>query len=241
MKIKICWLTRIEDVGFANVLRPDYVGFVFAGGRRRVTLEQAGELGKALDSSINKVGVFVNAELSFMEELCKQGIIDVIQLHGEETPDTVKQLQEQVGYPVIKAVKIAGGQNVPEIVSDDGCQNPAMEEVDKWPCDYLLLDTLPGKPVNAVSLPAPEQVPAGGTGELFDHALIPPLHHPFFLAGGLNPSNVFQVLEALQARGIWPFAVDVSSGVEQNHVKSYELMQQFINEVNRFKKGSIQL
>ena len=84
-KIKICGLKRSEDVDYVNTYQPDYVGFVFAGKKRKITYDQAKELKKGLLSSIQVVGVFVNEDISFVEKLVKNDVIDLVQLHGQET------------------------------------------------------------------------------------------------------------------------------------------------------------
>jgi len=104
MKIKICGLFRREDIDCANEARPDYVGFVFAESRRRVTYEAAREFKKRLDSRVKSVGVFVNAEIADIERLFGDDVIDIAQLHGDESADYVNALKQRCGVPVIKAV-----------------------------------------------------------------------------------------------------------------------------------------
>ena len=89
-KIKICGLKRSEDVDYVNTYQPDYVGFVFAGKKRKITYDQAKELKKGLLSSIQVVGVFVNEDISFVEKLVKNDVIDLVQLHGQETNEYIK-------------------------------------------------------------------------------------------------------------------------------------------------------
>ena len=84
-KVKICGLTRIEDIQCANRIQPDYIGMVFyEKSKRAVTMEQAASLKAELDKSIKAVGVFVNNEINFIARLAQADIIDVIQLHGDE-------------------------------------------------------------------------------------------------------------------------------------------------------------
>jgi phosphoribosylanthranilate isomerase len=120
-KIKICGLTRMEDIDAVNNALPDYIGFVFAPSRRRVDEKMAALLKERLDGRIKTVGVFVNQEVLFISGL--KGIIDIAQLHGDEDGDYIKRVREH--YPVIKAVGIE--KTLP----------PLPEEV-----DYLLFDTL---------------------------------------------------------------------------------------------------
>lgn len=169
-KIKICGLSRIEDIEAANRYKPDYIGFVFAeGSKRRVTKEQAALLKSALDPAILAVGVFVNAPLSEVQELCREKIIDIVQLHGDEDEGYLSELKNTISNPIIKAVRV---QSAEQLISADGL-----------PCDALLLDSF-----NA------EQY--GGTGKAFDYTVIPNLKHSFFLAGGLNADNLTAAIDA---------------------------------------------
>jgi len=107
MKIKICGLFRNQDIEYANIAKPDYIGFVFAESRRKVTPGKASELKKNLDKNIKSVGVFVNQDKNFIAQLVENKIIDVIQLHGNEDNKYISDLRELAGnIPVIKAVTI---------------------------------------------------------------------------------------------------------------------------------------
>ena len=108
MKIKICGLFRACDIEYVNEILPDYIGFVFAKSKRQVPLEHARFLKSRLDPQIKAVGVFVDAELAFIEEVLQEGIIDMVQLHGSETEDYI----EQINAPVIKAIRI--GDPIPQ-------------------------------------------------------------------------------------------------------------------------------
>ena len=96
-KIKICGLTRLEDIEAANALLPDYIGFVFwERSKRNLTKEQARDLKSSLDSRIKAVGVFVDAEIDFIADLVSCGIIDVAQLHGSENEEYIKRLRDKI-------------------------------------------------------------------------------------------------------------------------------------------------
>jgi len=192
VKIKICGLTRREDVEAANVLLPDYIGFVFAESKRRVTPAQAAALKRLLRPEITTVGVFVNAPASDILHLAVTSTINAIQLHGTEDEAFVREVKRRTPLPIIKAV---------------GIRQPGDAQAwDASAADFLLLDN-----------------PRGGSGQPFDWQAIGPLRKPFFLAGGLNPANVAQAIQATH-----PFAVDVSSGVETNGVKDTEKMCAFM-------------
>ena len=102
--IKICGLQREIDIEYANALKPDFIGFVFAESRRRITNAQALELKRRLDPSIKSVGVFVNADQDEISELCQSGVIDLIQLHGDEDNDYIGALKARVTNPIIKSL-----------------------------------------------------------------------------------------------------------------------------------------
>jgi phosphoribosylanthranilate isomerase len=162
-KIKICGLTRLQDIDIVNECLPDYIGFVFAPGRRQVTYDRAAAMKARLDCRIKAVGVFVNAGFGKIARLCRDEVIDLVQLHGDEDERYIAGLKERVAVPIIKAVRV-----------QDPAQVLAAEAL---PCDYLLLDTY-------------HKDAYGGTGAAFDYSLIPPLQKPFFLAGGLNAENI---------------------------------------------------
>lgn len=105
-KIKLCGLSRLEDIEIANELQPDYVGFVFAPeSKRYVTPAQAKELRGALSKEILAVGVFVNEDYKAVAELLNAGIIDVAQLHGGETDAYIQILRAKTNKPIIKTFK----------------------------------------------------------------------------------------------------------------------------------------
>ncbi len=106
-RIKLCGLRRPEDIEAANLLLPEYVGFVFApGSRRYISPEQAGELKGLLDKRILAVGVFADEAPERIAELLNRGVIDAAQLHGGEDDDAVLRLKRLTGKPVIKAFRI---------------------------------------------------------------------------------------------------------------------------------------
>lgn len=126
VKVKFCGLKRPCDIAWANELHPDYAGFVFAGTKRRVSDETAAALRRELDPSIPAVGVFVDDELPHMESLVKKGVIQLIQLHGQEEDALVQQLQTELGVPVIKAFSIANQDDIKRALESRA--------------DYILLD-----------------------------------------------------------------------------------------------------
>ena len=94
------------DIEYANRVKPDLVGFIFANTRRKISPAQAKQFREALDAEIPAVGVFVNEDISVITSLVQNGCIDMIQLHGEEDADYIRRLREICDVPVIKAVKV---------------------------------------------------------------------------------------------------------------------------------------
>ena len=164
-KIKICGLKRLEDVEIVNKYKPDFVGFVFADSKRKVTLNLARQMKQNLDDSIQSVGVFVDAAIDEILEIHEQGIIDMAQLHGSESEDYIEKLKKKSNdqLKIINAIEM-----------DD---EKDLLEYDNSIADYLLLDS--GK----------------GSGKTFDWRLIrKDLKKEFFLAGGLNYQNISQAI-----------------------------------------------
>ena len=106
MKIKICGLTREEDIRIVNDVRPDYVGFVFAGNKRKVDEAQAARVRQLLDENIPAVGVFVDAPIEQIYRLVKAKTVQLVQLHGNEDEDYITALNESCNVPVIKAFSV---------------------------------------------------------------------------------------------------------------------------------------
>lgn len=126
-KIKLCGLSRPCDIEIANQLKPDYIGFVFAPkSKRYVTPETAGKLKKLLNPAIQAVGVFTDADLCLISSLLSQNIIDIVQLHGKEKEDTIKELRLLTKKPVIRAYQIQTQADI--------------EQAKQSIADYILLD-----------------------------------------------------------------------------------------------------
>lgn len=159
-RIKLCGLTRPEDIEAANALMPEYTGFVFAKkSRRYVDPDGAAALRAMLAPGIRAVGVFVREPPEKVAELLDQGIIDIAQLHGGEDDGYIARLRALTDRPIIQAFRIDGPADVARAL-----QSPA---------DAILLDS-----------------GAGGTGTVFDWSLLRDIRRPWFLAGGLDPENV---------------------------------------------------
>ncbi len=195
-RIKICGLKTIADVLAVNEVKPDYAGFVFAQSTRQISEELASELKKELAPGIVPVGVFVNEDREKILRLCERKVIEIIQLHGEEDEEYIAALKSRVQNPVIKAVRVRS--------TEDIHRAGAMES------EYLLLD-------------AYHEREYGGSGVKFDWSLIPAIGKPFFLAGGINSSNVLDAIRRYQ-----PYGIDVSTGVETEGSKDPVKLRQLI-------------
>ncbi|MCL2148375.1 MAG: phosphoribosylanthranilate isomerase [Methanomassiliicoccaceae archaeon] len=159
-RIKICGLSRAEDVEYANICMPDYVGFVFAPSKRRVSAEQAGALRRLLAPGIASVGVFVNEDIREVARICEAGTIDMIQLHGDEGAGYIRSLRGMVGAPVIKAVPVG--------------EELALPDADP---DYFMFDALSADV-------------RGGGGRAFRWDALKGHPGDYFLAGGIDNGNV---------------------------------------------------
>ncbi len=216
IKIKICGLKRFEDVGFVNAVKPDYVGFVFAGSKRKIDFDTAKKLKSELSKDILAVGVFVNEEIEYITRLVSEHVIDIIQLHGDEDEEYIEALKKQIenhggntkkSITIIKAIRV----KTPEQVLKTAKIN----------VNYLLLDAF-------------RKDAYGGCGVVFDHSLIPKLDKPYFLAGGISSDNVIGILADLKGKGKLPYCIDVSSSVETDGFKDFAKIKEIVKMVHEF-------
>lgn len=171
-KVKLCGLTRLCDIETANLLKPDYIGFVFAPkSKRYISKETAYQLKQQLDSSILAVGVFVNEKPEIIADLLNEDIIDLAQLHGTENEIYITELRKRANKPIIQAFRI----DTPEDAV----------AAEKSSADYILLDS-----------------GTGGTGTTFDWTLLKNIKRPYFLAGGLTPENIGTAVKTLSPYGV---------------------------------------
>ena len=117
-RVKICGIKRPEDVEIVNELRPDYIGFVFAQeSKRYLPFEKAREFRERLDSSIRVVGVFLGVDPKIVASVANQGVIDVIQYHGDEGAGVIERLKAFTDMPVIQAFKVTSKEDVARAVA----------------------------------------------------------------------------------------------------------------------------
>lgn len=191
--VKICGLTTSEDLAAAVDAGTRYVGFnFFAKSPRFVDLDKAAGLAAEVPVGVAKVALVVNADDAFLDDLTAQVAIDMIQLHGQETPERVAEIKARYGLPVIKAIGIAGPEDVVKI------------DVYARVADQLLIDAKAPK----------DAVLPGGNGVPFDWSLLANKKYwtvPWMLAGGLTVDNVAEAIRLTGAK-----QVDLASAVESS-------------------------
>lgn len=199
MKIKFCGIRRLEDVAAVNLCQPDYMGMILSGGfRRSISQEQAQRLVQEKSDAIAAVGVFVNESSEIICRMAEQLHLQVIQLHGNESAEQIQTLQQKIGLPVWKALRIGTLEE--------------LEAAGTNPADCLILEGKTGADI-------------GGTGVCADWELLArhSWNRSFFLAGGLQPENVLEAIVTVS-----PTGVDFSSGIEEDGVKSLRRMKQLM-------------
>lgn len=202
-KIKICGLRRIEDIEYVNEVKADFAGFILSPKFwRYIAPEQVKILRKNVPSSTKIVGVVVDEDINYVASLINDGTIDIAQLHGSENEDYIKKLRLLTSDRAVIT-------KVFIIKSDEDIKKAKASSA-----DYVLLDS------------------GTGTGNTFDWTIIRDIGRDYFLAGGLNPSNVGEAVLKYH-----PFAVDVSSGVETEKVKDSEKIKLFAQAVRSNTKA----
>ncbi|MNR77965.1 N-(5'-phosphoribosyl)anthranilate isomerase [compost metagenome] len=209
-RIKICGLTRPQDVQSAIEAGADAVGFVFyPKSPRYIAAAAAGQLIAQIPPFVTAVGLFVNPTLEEVQALIAQSPISLLQFHGDETPELCAAIAQAVQRPFIRAIRVKEGMQPADLL--------------KYESDYraastlftgLLLDTYTDS--------------YGGSGKGFDWSLIPENIAPrVVLSGGLSAQNATDAV-----LGVRPYAVDISSGVEQDKgIKDAAKIRAFIAAV----------
>lgn len=203
--VKICGLSEPETLRAACENGARFVGFVFyPPSPRAVTIDTAYELARQVPTGVRSVGLFVDPSDVFLDQVTGAVQLDMIQLHGNETPQRITEIKQRTHMPVMKAIRVAS--------RDDLADLDAIERA----ADWILFDA---KPAGA-DLP-------GGTGERFDWNILKGLNFdkPWMLSGGLDAGNAAEALSTLS-----PTAVDISSGVESTRgVKDASKIKDFLD------------
>ena len=168
-KIKICGLTRMEDADWANELLPDYVGLMFAESRRRITPETAARIAGDIDHAVKRVGVFVNPTMDEIQDVLDTCPLDILQLHGEESP----AFCEKTGMPVWKAFRM----RTPKV----------LEELDAYNVDAYILDGWHPDSHGGTNTTFPWE-----WAQRYDFK-----DKKVILAGGLTPQNVTEAIQRI--------------------------------------------
>lgn len=209
VRAKICGVSRPEAVEAAVAGGARWVGLVFyPRSPRSVGPELAAQLARMVPTGVRTVGLFVEPGDDWLESVVTRVPLDLLQLHGEETPGRVREVRAAWGIPVIKAVRVGSAEDVEAAAAYAAV------------ADMLLFDARP--PAKVASLP-------GGNGIPFDWSLLAgrTWSRPWMLSGGLTADNVEEAVRATGAE-----AVDVSSGVEDRpgH-KDPALVRRFLDAV----------
>ncbi len=211
MHVKFCGFTQLSDVHTAVQLGADAVGLVFyPPSPRAVTMAQAQVLTAAVPAFVSVVALVVNMSQDEMTELAHNVSFDIIQFHGDETPELCQQLASSVNKRWIKALRINADQDTAASVNAQ-------------------IDQFAAAGASSILLDAYHQHKYGGTGARFDWNLIPQDSAlPIVLAGGLDAKNVAATVE------LPIYAVDVSGGIEQDKgKKDAAKMRAFMKAVKR--------
>jgi phosphoribosylanthranilate isomerase len=210
VRVKICGLTRPGDVDAVARAGAAYAGLVFfPQSPRALTPDRAREVALAAPSGLARVALFVDADDAAIEAVLESVPIDLLQLHGSESPERVDEVRSRFGLPVIKALGVAGEGDLAALAEHGRA------------ADMLLVD----------AKPAPGAARPGGNGLAFDWRLIAGRRWPvpWILAGGLTPENVAEAIRLTGAR-----QVDVSSGVEMAPgIKDSDRIAAFTRAVRR--------
>lgn len=188
VRVKICGITRLEDALDAVAQGADAIGLVFyEGSPRNVTISQAAEIVNQIPAFVSTVGLFVNAESSFIREVISKVKLDLLQFHGDETASECAAFS----HPFIKAIRVKSDTNLVQYAADFSAAKA------------LLLDSY-------------AEGVAGGTGQVFDWNLIPKkLAKPVILAGGLTADNVARAISLVKPYAVdVSGGVEASKGIK---------------------------
>ena len=208
--VKFCGLTSVKDINLAASMGARYAGFVFfEKSPRSLTFEMGRKLALEAPIGLAKVALVVNPKFSYLDELISQVPIDMIQLHGSESPKIVHDVRKRYGLPVMKAIGISSESDLKKVKSY--CEV----------CDQILFDA---KPSSKDALP-------GGNGLQFDWSVLAnkKWSKPWMLAGGLNAANVEKAVKVTNARQL-----DLSSSIELSPgIKDPEKIQDFMQALEQ--------
>lgn len=211
MRIKVCGLTRREDVDLCLSLGIDALGLIFADSPRQISIESSFDLLGNIPPFISRVAVVANPEENLLKDIIAIDLFDYIQFHGDESPEIV----EDSPLKTIKSINIGFGQSIASIE----------RSIEKYiGADYFLFDTKTGKQ-------------QGGTGKTFDWNIFKCLkiNKPFILAGGLGPDNIRKAMEMIEMP-----VVDINSKIEKRPgVKDENLLRKTLKVIDEYKRKRV--
>ena len=201
-KLKVCGMKYPDNIQRLIELKPDFIGFIFYDKSKRYVNNELEIKKLGIPKSIKKVGVFVNSTIEEILEKVKTFKLDIVQLHGDESPDFCKKLK-QSGMKITKAFQI-----------DEAFKFTGLEPYDEI-CDYFLFDT--------------KTKLYGGSGNKFNWQLLKKYinEKPFFLSGGIDLKDVDEIKKL---KNLDLYSIDINSKFEISPgVKDIEKIQKFMD------------
>jgi phosphoribosylanthranilate isomerase len=205
LKLKICGMKDPDNTRLVALLKPDYLGFIFYHGSPRNFTGFIDLSNNVIPAEIGRVGVFVNEQPETVLKKVEVYNLDMIQLHGNETPEYCFHFRDKA-IPLIKAIRINGAEDFNDLEKFENT------------CDYFLFDTGSGG--------------FGGTGKKFNWDLLEYYRGrlPFFLSGGIGPEDS-KIIRKLDINGL--FAIDINSRFEVSPgIKDIQLLETFMQSIN---------
>ncbi len=230
IEIKICGITNKEEIEYLNILKPEYIGFVFTKSKRQVTAEQAHELSLKLDKKIKIVGVFKDNSIDDILDVIKEIPLDIVQLHGKEDEKFILLLKKSINksIKIWKAISINDVESIKKYIGSNKHLACNENSGDNLIDNFLIDGDNPGSG-EAYSLEKiSEYFSENCNTESTDYSYE---KYNLFLAGGITEENVIERIAKTN-----PSGVDISSGVEiidenGKRAKSFEKMKILIDKV----------
>lgn len=204
MEIKICGITKLQEIKDINKLRPDYIGFIFSKSKRKISKEEAMDLLDILNNEINAVGVFRNEKVNFVSEVLNYTNIKIVQLHGSEDNEYIEALKNKIRnkIEVWKAIAIIDEKSI--------------KEINSFKAENILLDS--GTPGEG------KRFTLKDLGDFKDFNKV-------FIAGGINEENIEEIIKSMNPRGIDVSSGAEEINENGVRIKSYEKMKKIIDSV----------
>lgn len=226
IEIKICGITNKEEIEYLNILKPEYIGFVFTKSKRQVTGEEAHELSLNLDKKIKIVGVFKDNQIDEILDVIKGIHLDILQLHGKEDEKFILLLKKSIkpSIKIWKAITINDVESIKKHIGSNKHLACNENSGDNLIDNFLIDGDNPGSGETFSLEKISENCNTEATDYIYEK-------YNFFLAGGITEENVIERIAKTN-----PSGVDISSGVEiidknGKRAKSFEKMKRLIDKV----------